>query len=118
MDAVRDRLLRGGRVIDPASGRDGVADIAIRDNVIAAIEPAIPATAARQVLDVTGKIVTSGMIDTHSHVYEHVTGRVGLNADMVGVQPGVTTLVDQGEAELHDDPGLPGISSWSRRKTA
>jgi dihydroorotase len=43
MGAPFDMLLRGGRVIDPASGRDGVADIAIRDSIIAAIEPAIPA---------------------------------------------------------------------------
>ena len=91
MDAQFDVLLRGGRVIDPASRRDGVADIGIRDNIIAAIEPSLPAGTARQVLDVAGKIVTAGMIDTHAHVYQHVTGRFGLNADMVGVRSGVTT---------------------------
>ena len=42
MDARFDMLLRGGRVIDPASGYDGMADIAVRDGAIAAIEPAIP----------------------------------------------------------------------------
>jgi dihydroorotase len=52
MDVQFEMLLRGGRAVEPASGRDGVADIAIRDNVIAAIEPASPAAAARQVLDV------------------------------------------------------------------
>src|SRR5258708_34413484 len=41
-------------------------------------------------------IVTAGMIDTHAHVYQHVTGRFGLNPDMVGVRSGGTTLVDQG----------------------
>ena len=106
MDAQFDMLLRGGRVIDPASGRDGVADIAIRDNVIAAIEPSIPTAAAREVLDVSGKIVTAGLIDTHAHVYEHVTGRFGLNADMVGVRSGVTTLVDQGGPSCMTIPGF------------
>ena len=106
MDAQFDMLLRGGRVIDPASGRDGVADIAIRDNVIAAIEPSIPAAAAREVLDVSGKIVTAGLIDTHAHVYQHVTGRFGLNADMVGVRSGVTTLVDQGGPSCMTIPGF------------
>jgi dihydroorotase len=106
MDAQFDVLLRGGRVIDPASGRDGVADIAIRDSVIAAIEPAIPAAAARQVLDVSGRIVTAGMIDTHAHVYQHVTGRFGLNADMVGIRSGVTTLVDQGGPSCMTIPGF------------
>jgi dihydroorotase len=106
MDAQFDMLLRGGRVIDPATGRDGVADIAIRDNKIAAIEPSIPAAAARQVVDVTGGIVTAGLIDTHAHVYEHVTGRFGLNADMVGVRSGVTTLVDQGGPSCMTIPGF------------
>ena len=35
------------------------------------------------------------MIDTHAHVYEHVTGKFGLNADMVGVRSASTTLIDQ-----------------------
>src|ERR1700719_4811456 len=106
MDAQFDMLLRGGRVIDPASGRDGVVDIAIRDSVIAAVEPAIPPAAARQVLDVSGRIVTAGMIDTHAHVYQHVTGRFGLNADMVGVRSGVTTVVDQGGPSCMTIPGF------------
>ena len=105
MDAQFDVLLRGGRVIDPASGRDGIADIAVSSGRIAAIEPGIPAGAAREVLDVAGKIVTAGMIDTHAHVYQHVTGRFGLNADMVGVRSGVTTLVDQGGPSCMTLPG-------------
>ena len=38
-----------------------------------------------------GKLVLPGMIDTHAHVYHYVTGRFGMDADMVGVQSGVTT---------------------------
>ena len=41
MDSQFDLLLRGGRVIDPASGRDGIADIAISDGRIAAIEASL-----------------------------------------------------------------------------
>ncbi len=91
-----DLVLRGGRVIDPATGRDEVADIGIADGRIAAIEAAIPDDAAGSVTDVTGKIVTAGLIDTHAHVYQHVTGRFGLAPDLCGVTSGVTTLVDQG----------------------
>jgi dihydroorotase len=36
------------------------------------------------------------MIDTHAHVYQHVTGKFGLDPDLVGVRSGVTTLIDQG----------------------
>jgi len=90
-----DLLLRGGRVLDPASGRDGVFDIAIQAGRIAEIAPAIAADAA-EVIDARGKLVIPGMIDTHAHVYQHVTGKFGLAPDLCGVDSGVTTLVDQG----------------------
>jgi dihydroorotase len=48
------------------------------------------------VISARGKLVTPGLIDTHAHVFEHVTGRFGLEADMCGVDSGVTTLIDQG----------------------
>ena len=106
MDIQFDLLLHGGRVIDPATDQDGVADIGISGGRIAAIEPSLPAAAAREVIDVSGKIVTAGMIDTHAHVYQHVTGRFGLNADMVGVRSGVTTVVDQGGPSCMTLPGF------------
>ena len=99
-----DIVLRGWRVIDPRTGREGVADIGIMGTTIAAIEPALQD--ARAVIDVTGKIVIAGMIDTHGHVYESVTGKFGLNADMVGVQSGVTTVVDQGGPSCMTIPGF------------
>ena len=101
-----DLLLRGGRVIDPASGIDGLKDVAIRGGKIAAIQSDILPTSAREVVDVTDKIVLPGLIDTHAHVYQYVTGRFGVNADMVGVQSGVTTLVDQGGPSCMTLPGF------------
>jgi dihydroorotase len=101
-----DLLLRGGRVIDPASGIDGMKDVAIRNGKIAAVQSDILPTSAREVLDVTDKIVLPGLIDTHAHVYQYVTGRFGVNADMVGVQSGVTTLVDQGGPSCMTLPGF------------
>src|SRR6201991_2207864 len=101
-----DLLLRGGRVIDPDSGIDGLKDVAIRAGKIAAIQSDILPTSAREVVDVTDKIVLPGLIDTHAHVYQYVTGRFGVNADMVGVQSGVTTLVDQGGPSCMTLPGF------------
>ena len=101
-----DTVLRGGRVIDPATGRNGIADIGILDGRIAAIEPILPDGIARDLVDVSGKIVIPGMIDTHGHVYQHVTGKFGLNADMVGVDSGVTTVVDQGGPSCMTIPGF------------
>src|SRR6201996_1376735 len=101
-----DLLLRGGRVIDPAAGIDGLKDVAIRNGKIAVVQSDILPTSAREVIDVTDKIVLPGLIDTHAHVYQYVTGRFGVNADMVGVQSGVTTLVDQGGPSCMTLPGF------------
>jgi dihydroorotase len=91
-----DLLLRGGRVIDPAQNLDGAYDVAVKDGRIAAVLPSIAPSSAKESLDVSGKLVLPGLIDTHAHVFQHVTGRFGLEADLCGVRSGVTTLVDQG----------------------
>jgi dihydroorotase len=101
-----DLLIRGGHVIDPASQTNGVMDVAVRDGKIAAVQKDILPTSAREVVDVRGKLVIPGMIDTHAHVYQYVSGRFGLNADMVGVHSGVTTLVDQGGPSCMTFPGF------------
>jgi dihydroorotase len=91
-----DLVLRGGRVIDPAQQLDGKYDVAIKDRRIAAVLPAIAPSSAKQSVDVSGKLVLPGLIDTHAHVFQYVTGRFGLEADLCGVRSGVTCLVDQG----------------------
>ncbi|GLH77218.1 dihydroorotase [Bradyrhizobium sp. SSBR45G] len=106
VSASFDLLLRGGRVIDPASGIDGLKDVAIRNGRIAAVQSDILPTSARDVVDVTGQLVVPGLIDTHAHVYQYVTGRFGMNADMVGVQSGVTSLIDQGGPSCMTLPGF------------
>ncbi len=99
-----DLVLRGGRVIDPAQGIDAVCDVAVANGRIAAVQPDLPA--AGKTIDVRGALVLPGMIDTHAHVFRHVTGRFGLDADMVGVRSGVTTLVDQGGPSLMTLPAF------------
>jgi dihydroorotase len=106
VSASFDLLLRGGRVICPASGIDGIKDVAIRNGKIAAVQADILPTSAREVVDVAGQLVLPGLIDTHAHVYQYVTGRFGMNADMVGVESGVTTLVDQGGSSCMTLPGF------------
>jgi dihydroorotase len=106
ISASFDLLLRGGRVICPASGIDGVTDVAIRNGKIAAVQANIMPAGAREIVDVSGKLVLPGLIDTHAHVYQYVSGRFGMNPDMVGVQSGVTTLVDQGGPSCMTLPGF------------
>src|SRR3954470_12904350 len=91
-----DLIPRGARVIGPAQSLDGAYAVAIREGRIAAVLPSIPASSARESVDVSGKLVLPGLIDTHAHVFQYVTGRFGLEADLCGVRSGVTTLVDQG----------------------
>ncbi len=101
-----DLILRGGRVISPASRIDGVKDVGVRNGTIAAIEDRIVESPAREIVDVAGKLVLPGMVDTHAHVYQYVSGRFGLEADMVGVHSGVTTVVDQGGPSCMTLPGF------------
>lgn len=91
-----ETILEGGRVIDPASGHDGIADIAISEGKIVEIAPSLADRRAGSRISAHDHLVIPGMIDTHAHVYQHVTGKFGLNADLVGVHSGVTTVIDQG----------------------
>lgn len=63
-------LITGGRVIDPASGRDGTADVAVRGGRIAAIGPGLDRGAADRVIEANGLIVCPGLIDPHVHLRE------------------------------------------------
>jgi dihydroorotase len=100
-------LLQGGRVIDPAAGIDAKLDILVDGRSITAIGAGLVAQApAAEVIDCRGRLVLPGLIDTHGHVYQYVTGRFGLNADQCGVRSGVTTIVDQGGASCITIPGF------------
>jgi dihydroorotase len=62
-------VIKNGRVIDPASGRDGVADVWIEDGVIRGVGENVPVGTA-EVIDATGLIVAPGFIDMHVHLRE------------------------------------------------
>ncbi len=98
-----DLVLKGGEVIDPAQGLRAVRDVAFEAGRIAAIEEDISPVDAREVVDVTGKIVTPGLIDIHGHYFEHIVP-FATAADSVCLPNGVTTTVDAGSSGwLHFD---------------
>ena len=62
-------LLRGGRVVDPASGRDEVADVFVADGVVSSVAAEIEPDDA-EIVDVGGAVVAPGLVDMHCHVRE------------------------------------------------
>ena len=101
-----DLLIKGGTVIDPAGGVNGPHDVAVDKGLIAQLAPDIASDQARQTIEVKGKIVTPGLIDVHTHVYDGVTGS-GVQADLGGVRAGVTTMADAGSAGCDTFGGFP-----------
>ncbi len=89
-----DLLLKGGEFIDPASGRRGRYDVAFTGDKVAAIEADIDASLAKQVESSSGAMVVPGLIDMHVHGVEGLG--TGANPDVLGVNRGVTTIVDGG----------------------
>lgn len=63
-------LIRGGRVIDPASKIDRVCDLAVEGCVIQAVGKKLPSPPGTQIIDADGMLVTPGLIDPHVHLRE------------------------------------------------
>jgi dihydroorotase len=103
-------ILKGGRVLDPGSGLDQVGDVGISGGKIAQIGGDIDAGSAEQTVDVSGKIVSPGLIDLHTHVaggLGRITDEAAFaSADQVGVHGGVTTLVDCGSVGSYNVGGM------------
>ena len=112
-----ETIIRGGRLIDPAAGIDDIRDVGIVGGRIAAVEPRLPDDAARVVIDATGRIVTPGLIDLHTHVF---WGRdfFGVDADSIAWRSGVTTWVDAGSVGRVPAAGVPGVHRAAARRCA
>lgn len=100
-----DLLIKGGSVVDPGSGYSGQLDVAVKDGKVAAVEAGIDAGLAAKVVDASGKLVTPGLIDLHTHVYWGSTFW-GIEPDPVAARTGVTTWLDVGSAGGYNFSGM------------
>jgi dihydroorotase len=88
-------LIRGGRVIDPASGVDGPREVLIRDGKVAEVSDRPLNVQGARLLDAAGKWVVPGLVDLHVHLRE--PGQEGKETILTGsrsaVAGGFTSVV-------------------------
>ena len=91
-----DLILKGGRIVDPSQKLDRIADVAFSGGKVAKVGD-LGSESATETRDVTGFIVTPGLIDLHTHVYWGGTS-LGIDAEEFCRLSGVTTAIDTGSA--------------------
>jgi dihydroorotase len=96
-----DLVIKGGDVLDPSQSLRGKRDIGIRWGVIEAVENDIPAARAAKTIDASGRLVTPGLIDLHSHVYPYGSA-IGIPADELAQFQCTTTMVSAGDAGVNN----------------
>lgn len=112
-------LIHGGRVIDPASGRDEVADLCIAGGRIVRIGPADPDFDAERRLDASGCIVAPGLVDLAARLREPGHEHEGtLESELAAAAAGgVTSLVCPPDTDpVLDEPGLVEMLKFRARK--
>lgn len=109
MNTPKTVLIRGGRVIDPATGYDQKADVALAGNVVNAIENIADDFQPELTVDATGCLVLPGLVDLAVRLrepgYEHARM---LESEMsAAVAGGITSLVCQPDTDpVLDESGL------------
>jgi dihydroorotase len=112
---VTDFAIVGGRLLDPGQGVDATGRIDVEGTVITGIgtdsgtsagaSPPGTAGPPRRTIDATGLIVTPGLVDLHTHLYDGVS-HYGIDPDTYCLAHGVTTAVDAGSSGAQTFPGL------------
>lgn len=112
-----DTLFTGGELIDPGTGRAGRYDVAVRAGRIAAVAPSLSEDDARETVDLTGLLLTPGLVDLHTHVFPSAT-YWGVDPDPVAWYSGVSTWVDAGSAGAYALDALAATARGYRVRVA
>lgn len=87
-----DLVLRGGWLVDPACGVEGVRDLAVHEGKVSAVAVSLAGVEAEREMDFSGRVVTPGLIDTHVNL----GGRAHWVGHRMVAETGVTTVLDMG----------------------
>jgi len=86
-----DFLFKNGHIIDPANNRDFIGDVAIKGDKIVEVSKGISSYLAEQVINISGKVIIPGIIDTHCHIARPEAKGAGYR---MLINAGVTTAFD------------------------
>lgn len=109
MKTLTNILIKGGRVIDPASGFDEIVDVALANGTVLAIKNIATDFRPDQIMDATGCIVMPGLVDLAVRLREPGHEHEGmLESEMAAAMAGgVTSLVCLPDTDpVLDEPGL------------
>ncbi len=112
-------LIQNGRVMDPARGRDELADIAIAAGRIIAIGQVSPDFHPNRTIDASGLVVAPGLVDLSVRLREPGQEHAGmLESEMAAaVAGGVTSLVCPPDTDpVLDEPGLVDMLKFRAEK--
>jgi dihydroorotase len=99
-------VLRGGRVLDPSTGRDGVADVLVAEGRIEALGEIRTVPEGAETVECAGALIAPGFVDLHTHLrepgFEHKeTVATGTRAAAVGGFTAVTAMANTDPATDH-----------------
>lgn len=92
-----DLVLNGGTLLDPAQGINDRRDVAFKDGLVAQVAERIDPASGATAIDISGKLITPGLIDLHGHFY-HGGNATAVHPDQICLSSGTTTGVDAGSA--------------------
>ncbi|MCK1997561.1 amidohydrolase/deacetylase family metallohydrolase [Psychrobacillus psychrodurans] len=96
---LEEIIIKNGIVIDPEQDTIEVKEIGVRDGLLVA--PQDISSSNVKYIDAEGCYVSPGFIDMHVHIFTEHT-ELGIEADLVGIEQGVTTVVDAGSSGYSD----------------
>ena len=94
--AKYDLILSGGTVLDPANDFEGIADVGVKDGLISRVAPDLDPFDAEETVDMSGRWVMPGQIDTHAHVAGLARNWDPALGYAMLARAGTTTVLDMG----------------------